>query len=155
MLTHAPEGWTLQSIRINGEDVTDAPVLFGTQAQQAASEVDVVLTPRMTTLAGMVTDSRGGPLSDARVIAFATQRTRWYPQSRFVRQVDTTPQGSFTLTALPPGDYYVVAVDKRDVPEMSGQSESPEFLQELAGSAARIALTDGLSMTTVLRVSSR
>jgi hypothetical protein len=154
MLIRAPDGWTLQSIRVNGEDVTDAPVLFGTQAQ-SVSEVDVVLTSRTTTLAGIVTDARGRPFSDSRVIAFATQQMRWYPQSRFVRQVDTTLEGTFTFTALPPGDYYVVGVDKRDVPEMSGESESPEFLRGIAGSAARIALTDGQRMTTVLRVSSR
>jgi hypothetical protein len=154
MLIRAPEEWALQSIRINGEDVTDAPVVFGTQAQ-SVSEVDVVLTSRTTTLAGIVTDARGRPFSDSRVIAFATQQTRWYPQSRFVRQLDTTLEGTFTFTALPPGDYYVVGVDKRDVPEMSGESESPEFLRGLAGSAARIALTDGQRMTTVLRVSSR
>ena len=135
-------------------EVSHEPLLFGTKAE-SISNVEVVLTKRITEIAGMVMDERGGPFGEATVVAFATESTRWYHKSRFVAQTDVERDGTFTTHGLSPGDYYVVAVDKRETADPSRNIENPEFLQSLAASARRIRVTEGQQVSVRLQVSSR
>ena len=50
-LLRAPRGWGLKQILVNGVDVTDTPLPFGSKSQ-SLSDVEVVLTDRITEIAG-------------------------------------------------------------------------------------------------------
>jgi hypothetical protein len=68
-----------------------------------------VLTDRASEVVGRVADDRARPVSNAGVIVFSADRSRWYPASRFMRDTTTTPDGSFRISGLPGGNYFVAA----------------------------------------------
>ena len=72
VLTHAPDGWMLKAIRVNGIEATDAVLPFGT-ADQSLRDVEVVLTTRVTHLASPRQDARGqAAAAGYRAIVFPT-----------------------------------------------------------------------------------
>ena len=62
----------------------------------------------------------------------------------------STDAGTFTVTGLPPGDYWIAAVDR-----MEGSPTAfvaPELLEELSSRAIRITLGEGQSQDVPLRL---
>ena len=154
-VVHAPDGWMVKAILVNGLDVTDEPMPFGTTGQ-SLRDVAVVMTNRVSEIAGVVSDENGrGPFSDAAVVVFATDRERWYATSRFVAVADASGDASFAVRGLPPADYYIAAVDKRRIADVAGETENPEFLESLVANATRMALGAGQRTSLTLRVSAR
>jgi protocatechuate 3,4-dioxygenase beta subunit len=141
-LLQAPRGWGLSRILVNGVDVTDVPLPFGARNQSLA-DVEVVLTDRVSEVTGTVTDDRSRPIPDARVLVFATERDLWYDRSRFVKVTGSATDGRFTMRDLPPGNYYVVAVDRRRASEDNGEWMNPELLDSLTAGATQMTLSDG------------
>jgi hypothetical protein len=101
---------------------------------------------------GVVTDDRNRPVSDATVIAFATDPARWYAQSRFVACADASAGGTFTLQGLAPSEYYVVGVNNRDPSDIRDELDDGNFLHTLAAQAVRIIVTEGQRTTLGVRV---
>jgi hypothetical protein len=149
----SPEGWMLSRVTVNGADVTDAPLVFGT-SEQSLSEVEVVLTNRLTGVTGIVTGDGTRPIAGAMVVAFATDRTRWYAQTRYIAHGDTSDAGMFTLT-VPPDSYYIAALEARDVPEHIDDIGNPDFLGALSANAARVTVGEGELAAARLRVAGR
>jgi hypothetical protein len=87
------------------------------------------------------------------VVAFAPDRALWYATSRSVSHADVTPDGTFTVRGLPPGEYYVAAAVKPDTSDLNDDIANPDFLQTLAERAARVTVIDGHRATVVVRVS--
>ena len=151
----SPSGWTLKSVFANGVDVTDRALPFG-EPQQSLSNVEVVLTDRLTELTGRVTDGRGDATSNYTLLVFPTDRDRWYPGSRFFRRGvpdRNAANGSFTLRGLPPGDYHVAPLSVADVPR-DGETawQDPEFLESIAGRATFATLTEGQKTSVSARL---
>ena len=67
-----PQGWAVKSVVINGQDITDMPTEF--PAGQTVSGMQIVLTKKVTSLAGQITDSRGNPVLDATIVLFPSRR---------------------------------------------------------------------------------
>jgi hypothetical protein len=63
--------------------------------------------------------------------------------------------GTFTVSGLAPGSYFVIAVDTLQGAEGWGEWQDPEFLRAMSASATRIALTEGPPASLVLRVIAR
>jgi hypothetical protein len=145
-LLRAPRGWGLKQILANGVDVTDTPLPFGSKSQ-SLSDVEVVLTDRITEIAGTVTDDRGRSAADARVVAFAADRDLWYDRSRFAKIAASDANGAFSIRDLPPGVYFVAAVDRRRASEENGEWLDPDLLDSLTPGAARITLSEGQSIS--------
>jgi hypothetical protein len=140
-----PAGWTVQSIEIDGSDVTDQPVTIMSGRPQAT----VVLTNRQTALSGAVTMDRK-PI-DAEIAIFPDDPAMWTSR-RFVREVRADEQGMFSLRGLPPHDRYLaVAIDNIE----PGDLQDPEFLERARARATSFALEAGqshrLSLTLVDR----
>jgi hypothetical protein len=57
--------------------------------------------------------------------------------------------GTFHLTSLPPGDYFVAALDRL---EDAGDWQDPEFLRDISLRAVRVTLAERQSQTSTLRV---
>jgi hypothetical protein len=132
----------LKQVLANGVDVTDTPLPFGSKSQ-SLSDVEVVLTDRITEIAGTVTDDRGRSVADARVVAFAADRDLWYDRSRFAKIAPSDANGAFSIRDLPPGVYFVAAVDRRRASEENGEWLDPDLLDSLTPGAARITLSEG------------
>jgi hypothetical protein len=128
--------------------VTDEPLSFGTK-QESLSDVEVVLTNRAAGISGRVNDRRGQAATDYTVIVYATDADRWYQGSRFLAFTRPKSDGTFAVRDLPPGPYYVAAVDRLQGSEGSGEWQDPAFLESIASQATRVTLTDGqLSLVT-------
>jgi protocatechuate 3,4-dioxygenase beta subunit len=140
-LLRTPPGWALKSILVNGGESTDTVLPFGTKAQ-SLQNVEVILTPRVSGVSGVVTDASGRPFGDGVVIAFSTDRTQWSPESRFVSHVAASG-GTFDLRPLAPGSYYFAAIDPPDTFDRNRTFEDPAFLESLVAGATRVTLTEG------------
>src|SRR5262249_37754007 len=73
-----PAGWMLKSVVVNGVDVTDVPLPFGSP-DQSLSDVQVVVTSQITELSGSVVDNRGDVSTEYSLLVFPADRDRWYP----------------------------------------------------------------------------
>ena len=65
-------------------------------------------------ISGLVTNARGETLKEYTAIAFAQDREKWKVIGRYQRIGRPDQDGRFKISGLPPGDYYIVALDKID-----------------------------------------
>jgi hypothetical protein len=136
----------------DGVDVTDVALPFGTR-DESLSDVQIVLTNRLSELSGTVADARGQSVSSYALLIFPSDRDRWYAGSRFFRRSGPETAGTFTVRGLPPGDYFVAPVSGMSVlTEGVDAWQDPEFLESIASRATRAALTDGQKLSTSARV---
>jgi hypothetical protein len=150
-LAHAPPGWALKAILVNGIDTTDQPIAFGKQGSSLTG-VEVVLTDRVTQLNGTVTDRDAQPAGGVTVFAFTSNRDGWYPSSRFLRTVRAGPDGAFLIEGLPAGSYHIAAVARR--PPDDGWQD-PGFLEALRIDGTTITISEGQSSLVKLRLPGR
>ena len=139
--------WSLKSVRLRDQDVTDTPVEF--IPGQAVEGFEIIFTRKVTEVTGAIRDDRGQPVLDSTIVIFPDDRTRWTFNSRYVRQARADQQGRYRLRNLPPHDEYrVVAV--RDLEE--GRWNDPEFLDSVRDSAARVSVLEGGTAVQDLKV---
>lgn len=143
--------WGLESVVMDGKDVTDLPIDI--TAEALPKDVSVVLGDRWQELSGRLTDSAGAGVSDYTVLVFPVNDTYWLHGSRRIVTAQPGTDGRFTLggpgpSLLPAGDYYLAAVT--DVSK--DEQYDPAFLQSLLGAAIRVTLAPGERQTQDLRV---
>lgn len=136
--TSTPQGWQLKFVLVNGQDITDTPMEF--PPGQTVGGVQVIMTRKIATVSGAVTDSRGNPALDATVVVFPANDRLWTFQSRFIRAARPDLDGRYRISALPgPEQYLVVAVQALE----DGQAGDPEFLASVRDAAAKFDLGEG------------
>ena len=150
--------WYVKSVFFKGQDIVDTPFDFG---GGASHDIDVVMSTTGATVTGRVIDDRSAPVRDYAVFVFPTFRDRWFAGSRWVKSLRAAAvSGPFVVTGLPPGDYWVAAIDP---PDSSGLIEGigsvqrrpaadPELLQSLSSRATRITLSEGQTQDVSLRL---
>jgi len=139
--------WLLKSVRVRGVDVTDTGFDVGAQG---VSGVEIEMTNRGQQVSGKVTDAKSEAVADYTVLAFAQDRARWtLPMNRFFAIGRPNDAGVFTITSLPPGEYFAVAVDRVDLNDW----QDPDTLEGLSRLATPFVLTPGDSRTLELRMS--
>jgi hypothetical protein len=148
VFTTPDDKWFLKSILLDGADIADRPFEFGVGGR-AYTDVEVVFSPNVASIEGRVTDERGLPVPHHAVIVFGAERATWFAGSRWAKMARGQSDGTFKVTALPPGDYFVAAVDRL---EESGEWQDPDFLQTMASSAVRVTLGERQAQTTTLRI---
>jgi len=148
--TNAPPGWTLKSVSVNGQDITDVPMEF--PPGQTVAGLQVVLTKKVSTLSGLVTDAKGNPVLDATVVVFPADEKLWTYQSRFIKAARPDQDGKYQMPALPAGsDYLAVAVQGLE----DGQAGDPDFLATIKELGAKFSLGDGETKAVDVKLSSR
>jgi protocatechuate 3,4-dioxygenase beta subunit len=152
-LRRVPPEWMLKEVRVRGIHITDRTIMFG-RKDQSLTDVEVVLTDRVTDLSGRIVDEDGRAAVDAHVIVFSTDRGSWYPASRFVREVTTAQDGLYRLIGLPTGSYYAAAVTRVPI-EGEEAWQDPAFLDTLALRATMVTLGEGRQALTLKVASSR
>jgi hypothetical protein len=148
VLASAPEDWYLKSATLNGRDVVDEPYEFGLDGA-AFDDLEVVVSRNGASIAGGVVD--GGDAEYA-VVAFTTDRDRWFSQSPWVKRVAPDRAGGFAVDALPPGDYAVVAVEGLDTSAGAAAWHDPSVLDALSARASHVTLREGEHVETTLRL---
>jgi hypothetical protein len=141
-----PAAWTLKAVIYGGRDVADTGI--DVKGTEDVTGVDVVLTNVVTEINGSVMDDQSKPVSDYTVVAFPEDSNRWKEKSRFMAQVRPDQSGRFTVRALPPGRYFVVAVEYLD----EGDAYDPELLEKLRPHATAVTLKDTSPQTLTLKV---
>ena len=150
MLNTAPAGWYLKSVMIKGRNAADEPFDFGAEPVTIA-DVEVVISGAGAAMTGRVTDDRGNAVTRYTVIVFPTERNKWYAGSRFMKFGSGSQDGSFRVAGLPPGDYWLVAVDRVDT-EPGGEWQSSNLLETLVSRASRVTVGEGEVHSATLRV---
>jgi hypothetical protein len=147
-----PDNWAIKAIMLDNTDVTDRAIDL---AKDQGTTIRVVLTDRVTELAGSVTSGSFAPTdaeTDATVVIFPDDESKWSYPSRFVRSVRADADGTFQVTGLPPSlDYRAVAVDYLE----DGEETDPEFLKRMRDRAARFSLREGERRAIDLRLIQR
>jgi hypothetical protein len=143
--------WYVKSIMFKGQDLSDTPFDFGMDG--TFRDIDVVISTQGAGLAGRVTDDRAAPVSDYSVLIFSTFRDRWFTGSRWVKTGRSDQDGTFRIQGLPPGDYWVAAIERLDgLPGGGSPPPDADVLERLSSRALRITLGDGQTRDTTLRL---
>ena len=119
---NAPGGWWLKSVQLSGRDLIDTPIEI--RDGQQVRGLTLVFSNLVTQIDGTVTDAKNQPVSGVNVIAFSTQQAQWIPQTRTIQAVRPDQNGRFQFRTLPPGEYFIAAVDGAE----QGEWFDPAFL---------------------------
>jgi len=114
-------------------------------AQGAPSSVSAAIS-------GHVTDATSAPVSNYTVVVFPTDRTKWSVTPRLLRLARPAEDGSFEVSSLPPGEYWVAATDPVDGADVSGDWLKAETLERLSFRATRVTLTERQRVMMILRL---
>lgn len=127
-------GTTVVSIVANGKDVTTRTI---DTSSGDISGVVVTMTTKATRISGSVRDVTE-PARPTSVIAFPVEKRQWsrYGFTPLTIEVATFVGPGFTLTGLPPGEYFVVAVDGAS----GGAWKDPAWLEAASRVATRVTL---------------
>lgn len=141
-----PEGWMLKSVMRDGRDITDAPLEL--KSGEHVPGVEVIITNRVTTVGGQLTDEKLVPVRDATVLIFPSDAQTWFESSRAVRAARPDQQGQWQVKGLPAGEYLAIALDYVE----DGAWNDPEYLESLRRDADKLTLAEGGTPTIALKV---
>ena len=148
-LGNMPPGWSLRAVRLNGAEVIDTGIEL--KPNENVRGLEVELTNKISMLTGLATTGRGEASRDYTAIAFPQDSERWkLTNSRYIRTGRPDQDGRFKISGLPPGDYFLVAVDSIE----PGESTDPEFLERIQAKATRISLAEGETKSIDVKVNS-
>ena len=139
--------WTLRSALLNGRDVGDVPLEV--VAGQSVGDLIVTFTDTPTEISGTLVDQLGRPAPEYTVVVFSTDRSRWLsPFARSARAVRLASDGTFRVSGLPPGEYYLAAVTAIDPVQLLDTA----FLEQLATAALKLTIAEGEKKIQNLRI---
>lgn len=131
-------GLTLRSAMLGDVDTLDGSLEVA--PRQDVAGLRVVMTSQPTRLTGSLVDGLGRPAPEYAVIVFSTDRAHWTTAPRRMSGlVKLDSAGSYRITGLPPGTYYLSAVTDAEPSELA----DPAFLEQLAAAALTITLGEG------------
>jgi hypothetical protein len=145
----AQPGLYLKSLTIAGLDVTDRPFDFG-YSDDVFADAEIVLSAGAT-IAGSIADGPGRRDSAFTVVAFSADRTNWFAGSRHLKRASSSSNGSFEVSGLPPGEYFVAAVDSLG----PGDWQASNNLEALLQGATRVTVREGQVQTVTPRLRRR
>jgi protocatechuate 3,4-dioxygenase beta subunit len=139
--------WAIKTVYWRGQDVTARYIDF--DASRTIDEIEIVFSRRWAEVSGTVTNERGQPVPDAAFVIFPTDESSWAPEARRARPTRTTPEGTFRMLGLHPGEYLIAFTG----PIEPGRWQDPDYLRSLVERATRVSVLDGEKKTVNLRIS--
>ncbi len=125
--------WFLKSAVVGGRDVIDT----GFSVNGGAAVLDLVASADGAAVDGLVANAKGAPVANAVVVAVPEPRFR-SRTDRYYKTV-TDQSGHFTLHAVTPGAYTLIAWESVD-----GEAYyNPEFLSKYEGQGRALHLSEG------------
>jgi hypothetical protein len=150
-LARAPQGWWLKSFRVGGVDAAVEPAAFG-EPGDSRDDVEIVLSPTGASIAGRLAGDDRRSVDVYTVIAFSTDRDRWFGGSSYVTSTTSRSDGTFIVPTLPPGDYHVAAIEYSELDPTAEEMLQPDALAALASSAQRITAGERQTVQLDLRL---
>jgi len=141
-------GWVVKSVTINDVNVTDKAFDLRSDAK-----VVVIYTDQRSKVSGTVKDARGDASPTAAVLAFPVDPRRWSglgSNPRVIKSALATRTGAYSFEHLPPGDYYLIAIDGAAT---DGWSD-PKVLEQLVPQATKLTVIEAQPSTLDLTVKS-
>jgi hypothetical protein len=135
-------GWALQSVRLNGEDVTGLP--FDPE-RAIGGGLEITVTDRLGSIAGRVIDAPG-VVPDALIGVVPADRSKWTWTHDLPSPVRADLQGRFEIKGLCPGPYLAFTFHGLLGPLDQAQIES------LVPFATPIVVSEGQQTTVALQV---
>jgi hypothetical protein len=134
-------GFYVKSIRYGGQDALHAPINL---AAGDSPSLDIVLSSKVASVAGRVTDASDAPVGAALVLAWPRQ-----PEiGGGVHPAATDQNGAFKLAGLGAGSYFVAAFEDLD----PGLADAPDFLTRFQSEAAAATVEEGGRATANLKL---
>lgn len=143
--TSTPLGWSLKSVKLEGRDITDVPF----EATTSTIGLEINLTDREASLAGVVRNGRGDLVKDYLVVLLPRNLREGVLPTRFTSSVRPDQDGRFFIRGIVPGDYLAVAVESLD----SGDEWDPAVQQRLRDRAKPFTVNEGQAVTLDLTLS--
>jgi hypothetical protein len=103
-----PPGWWLKSLSLGGLDGANGVVPFGRPEESRTGAV-AVFSNTAGEVAGTVSDGQR-TMMNYLVVVFPIDEAGWRPQSQLVKVGRPNQSGAFSIS-LPPGEYWITAVD--------------------------------------------
>ena len=147
-MTTGSSGWVLKSAMLGDVDIADG--LIDVKPGQDVSGIVATFTKMATQISGRLQDASGGAVSGFPIVVFSTDRARWSAGSRRIVSAKPASDGTYKITGLPPGEYFLAALTDLDPNDLY----DPAFLEGLVGSAFKITLADGEKKVQDLRMGS-
>ena len=142
--------WSLQSVVVDGRDMTDLPI----DVTYDAPPKNIVVTygDRSQEVAGALSQQAGTP-ADYTVVVFPADKAYWIQGTRRIAITRPDTTGHFVLggpgpSSLPPGRYLIAAVNDIDKDEQF----DPAFLAVLVPSALPVTVQPGEKKTQNLTI---
>jgi len=139
-----PPDVMLKAVRLNGRDVTDEGLDLS--SRQDATNIEIVMTSRLTSVSGTVRSADAKPVVDYDVVVFSPEPSRWGSRTRYIARAHADREGRFLIRGLPPEDYLVVAVPFLE----AGDEFDPDVLARLRRSAAPVRLAENDAKTVIV-----
>lgn len=139
-----PQAWTLKSVTLDGDDITDVPTRVTESGK--LETVKVVLTDKVTDVSGTVTGARGEAVKDYVVIVHPAEEKEGTAATRYIRTARPDQNGGFRIRALPPGRYLAAAAEQLE----QGREWDPEFVRRFRAAAKPVTLSEGQTVTLSL-----
>jgi len=143
-LAPLPRGWAIKSVEVGGREAPDGAIELKGGRDET---LRIVLTNGYPAITGRVTDERAAD-AEGTVVLFPADESRWTTGGAPIRSGRTDQRGLFRLEAIPPGEYFVAALDAVQTWEVN----DPEFLEALKSRAERITVREGTSTPLTLRI---
>ena len=143
----APPGWTVSRMTLGGVNVIDGPVEL---VSSDLSDLVIEFTEKPSRVSGTVVGANGLPDPRADVIAFPADSVAWREGTFSAwrnQMTSVTSKGTYVIIGLPPGEYFVAAVDNRG----TNHWQDPAFLQRVVPGAARIRIGVSEERTAALK----
>jgi hypothetical protein len=129
--------WTLHSVVVNGQDISDTPLVIGAGDRIHAV---VTMTSAVARVHGLV-QNVAEPRSGYNIVVFSTDRSFWYWDSRRIARAMLDERSEYSVEALPPGDYFLALVRGLE----PGEEFDSAGLADLARFAVVVRLRPGES----------
>ena len=129
-------GWFVDSVTLDGRDITDRAF----DLESDVTSLVVTYTNRPSPVSGSVKSPRGTVDPDTMVAIFPVDESRWRDygtEPRIVRSLTLSDTGEFQVPHMPPGEYFIVALEGED-PNMWSD---PVHLRILTSLATRMTVT--------------
>ena len=140
-----PTGWYVKSAVAAGRDLSDVPFSL----TEDIKDVAVTISARGASVTGTVHDRNSKPDPTAGVIIFPVDSRYWVDFSSYARRIrDTRAErdGTFSLSGLPAGEYFIIAAAQSAL-----DWSTPQFFERLSQAATRITIAEGEKKTIDLQ----
>jgi protocatechuate 3,4-dioxygenase beta subunit len=130
-----PQGGYVKSIRVGGRDATRAPVDL---TSGAGESIEIVVSTKAAEVSGTVRNNDGA-LGGVTVSLWPKNPDMSSPTGG-IRTATTDQNGSFKISAIVPGDYYLAAWE--ELPD-NGLAQNAEFLAQFTSAGTSVKLSEG------------